>query len=465
MATFVPTVTSDTNRKGVAFTNNTGTIAHASTLNITGDFTLSYAVKQLSNDSAHFCKGEPEDPSIASGMIYTECKSRKLRIVLFDSNGTDVLSIITDNPVLASNKSKVIQIRYKQSTDLLEIFIDGVQVNYMIETSELYYHANVSGLTGIFNNSTAMTFGSASGKTDFDGILYGGVLDLEYLNNTDLTIEYNKLKDVVTNLDSYQQIVFVSNRSGSIKIHEMSEDGNDAIILNSSFVSPIYLKYNNASNKITLTETISNHIRTIDSNGNVLSDPIPSGLAPRWSSYALDGSDICVYTDQNGSFSEIYYSIAGATPVATGLLTGDIASPQITADGNYLIWSNISQAKIQRVDFPSLANLTNLYTASFALYNCVLSRDGNYIGFTQVDASGYEQLFKMGIGGGSPIQLTTGSNSKFFHDFNDNSTKILYSENNGVVSQLKTMNIDGTNIQNISNNSFNEIWGVFKPIV
>ena len=327
-------------------------------------------------------------------MIYTESKGKKLRVVIFDSNGTNVLSVITNERVLASNKSKVIQVRYKQSTAI-----------------------------------------------------------------------YQTLKDVSVN-DSYQHIVFVSDRSGTTKIYQMTEDGNDEMILNGTFTTPQFLKYNNASTKITLTELSGTDIiKAIDENGNVIANPTPTSASTQWSSYALDGSDVCVYTESNGGNREIYYSIAGATPVATGIISSNIISPQITSDGNFLIYSDVSTNQIKRVDFPSLANPITLYTSLFTLYNISLSRDGVYIGFTQTDVTGYFQLFRIGIGGGSPTQLTTGLSSKYFYDFNDDSTKIVYGDSNGVAFQLKTCAIDGTNIQNISNNAYSDYSACFKPLV
>ena len=467
MATFVTTVTSDSNRKGVAFANNTGTISAGSTLNIVNDFTLSYAVKQLNNDSAHWCKGEPEDPSIASGMIYTESKGKKLRIVLFDVNGTNVLSIITDNRVLASNKSKVIQIRYKQSTDLLEVFIDGLQVTYTIETSELYYHANVSDLTGIDTNASNMTFGSASGKTDFDGILYGAVFDLEYLNNTDLNTVYNTLKDVITSIDSYQQIAFVSNRSGITAIHSMSEDGNDATLINNSFTTPLYLNYNIDGTRIALDDSTSSIATAIDGNGGVLgTPPQPLQTTTQKPAYNYNNSNEFLYVARNtvnGAYDELRVSTNGGTPV---VLLQDLSlkfGVAVDSTGAYLYTTENSN--IVRYDYPTMTNKVTLYTSGSAIFNFVLSKDGTKIAFSK-SVGAYYQTFVMNSDGSSPLQITSGAYSSYPSDINTDSTKILLTSYiAGVTSQIQLANIDGTNLQNISDNAYFERWATFKPVV
>jgi len=467
MATFVTTVTSDSNRKGVAFANNTGTISAGSTLDIVNDFTLSYAVKQLNNDSAHWCKGEPEDPSIASGMIYTESKGKKLRTVLFDVNGTNVLSIITDNRVLASNKSKVIQIRYKQSTDLLEVFIDGVQVTYTIETSELYYHANVSDLTGINTNASNMTFGSASGKTDFDGILYGAVFDLEYLNNTDLNTVYNTLKDVVTSIESYQQVVFVSNRDGLNKIYQMSEDGNDAIVLNGAFTNPDKLHYNLNSSKILLSHTNSTYsnIGLISDTGAIInSDAIAYTTDHRYvPSFQLNDDTVILF--DSSSNNDIVSSNDGVTTtvVVDNVGTYYNTYPFATIDKIYYLEQ---KRRIIRGSYPTYSYEAILYTGVSIgdLDNLVISKDLTKIGFSQF-ISGNWQVCVMNIDGSGYQQITSDANDNKMSDFNSDCTKVLFTKALGGVEQIHICNIDGTNQVNLSNNAYNEKSPIFKPVV
>jgi hypothetical protein len=467
MATFVTTVTSDSLRKGVTFSNNTGTITADSTLNIVDDFTLSYAIKQISNDTAHFCKGEPEDPSIASGMIYTESVGKKLRLVIFDVNGTDVLSVITDDRVLASNKSKVVQIRYKQSTDLLEVFIDGVPVSYTVETSELYYHTLVSDLTGIDTNNSNMTFGSASGKTDFDGTIYGAMFDLEYLNNTDLNLAFNALEDVVTNLDIYQHLAFVSNRSGVTAIHLMSQDGNDATLINNSFTTPLYLNYSEDGLYIALDDSTNLIANGIDGDGGVLgTPPQPLQTGTKKSTYNYSDSTEYLYVGQNalnGSYDELRVSTNGGTPV---VLLQDLSikyGVAVNNNGNYLYTTENNN--IVRYDYPTMTNKVNLYISGTAVFNFVLSKDGTKIAFSKV-VGAYYQVFVMNSDGSSPLQITFGSYSSYPSDINiDNSKVLITSYIAGATSQVQLINIDGTNLQNISNNAYFERWATFKPIV
>lgn len=437
-------------------------IADSTSLDVTQDFSLSFLIQPdpvARNNYILFTKGHPTDPSL--GSISAKCINGVLRVYLHDSNGINSLVYNTTSAILNTTQIIHIEIVWDAINNIFKIYKNAVEqgVSLVLTGS---FHTSPANLPSIRTNNDDVEFGRGTGENPY----IGRVFDILYLgrarSSTEVFTYFESIK--YTGLYTPPEIIaFTTNRTGTTVIGTMTSEGNDFSVLNSTFNAPNFLNYNYDGTKISFTESNGGTFVTgIYSDGNALpTSPVPPSGADLWGSYNYNDPTEYIYSKPAGSFLNIFKSVNGATPVPVLEGTRICTAPKVNHTGNYIFWIN-DYRYIIRADYPSMNNITTLYDAGTGYpqnaYNLVVSKDGTMLGFSAI-VGGYYRVFIMGSGGANPTQMTFTNDSAYFMDFNSDSSKVIYMVGN----QLYTINIDGSNNHNISNNAYNESFATFKP--
>lgn len=97
-----------------------------------------------------------------------------------------------------------------------------------------------------------------------------------------------------------------------------------------------------------------------------------------------------------------------------------------------------------------------------AYSNIKLSRNNNFLGYSLMDNNGYYQVYIRTISGdtiGSEQQVTGGNQHSYFTCFSWSNDKVFFNRQVGGLWQIMRSDLDGQNITNITNSSFNDLYG------
>lgn len=117
----------------------------------------------------------------------------------------------------------------------------------------------------------------------------------------------------------------------------------------------------------------------------------------------------------------------------------------------------------QPANISQVIEYSNTTTSPYRGYsNIRLSRNNSLLGYSKKDESGYYQVFTRTISGdtiGSAQQITAGNQHSYFACFSWSNDKVFFNRQVGGLWQIIRSDLDGQNITNITNSSFNDLYG------
>ena len=342
---------------------------------------------------------------------------------------------------------------------------------------------------------SVVRFGHSSAlRNNFNGIVY----DIRYTDRArsaeEISDTYEAIKPTLSGEDQDGTIVFTTARSQSGQpnpvLYLMDGRGNNQrsfIHRADDLYHPQWSKHDNGAHvAFSLVRTSVSMGSVLNPNGVYVADGDGGNAVKVKTAYngvtlcytpAWSGNGTFIMTTDETATSNAFdvFKISNPleTPTSAIFLTG-LSSQERGCD---VAWDNTFMVSL-RFDSPYEASseiskhilnpATGALVSSLSIFSAAkhtrgvrISPNNQYIGFsTQVDVGG--GIFKyqvkiMNAGGGDIRQLTYFNNDCMFQCFSPDSSRILFRNltSNGNW-QLFTMDIDGQNVRNISNNNFND---------
>jgi len=468
-----------------------------SQLDVTGSFTIAWQMQlfgfpvTVPLDYIIFSKGHPT--SAATGSISCESVNGYMRVWLHDDDGIRSLVLTSANPVLNSSQNMHYAIVWDFSLKTLTVYKDGIQIPMNVTTglAGITHWTAQSQMTLINTNNSPFTWFNGTGKNNFVGKLKPSVImsntawTSNQIYNLFLSVKYDP--NIHGAYPTLGKIVF-SRYLTTVSRHQvftMNEDGTDQQQINSNPYDCYYPKWSPDGNKIAFghsdfslyTNTgASNSIFTMDKDGANLNTSFVAQPYTAYPSWTTDGNliyggwppgtqvqrlnpitntIISTYTTPNPPFD------SGGTNDWVDFLPGSSFFVLRQSGNGYLYKVNINPSTYAYVSHSIIDYLPESTSNAYNIRNPRISPDGTKVVYSKrishAAPNNFFNIFIADVTGGNVTQLTGATTYHCLaNGFSPDGTKILFADNLHGVYQLKTMNINGTNIVRISNNSFDE---------
>lgn len=474
------------------------TIAHSTTLNITGNFSISWMQKADKSYSTYaiFSKGHPTNPS--TGSFYLESVNGFLHVFLHDSSQNKSLVYITLDPILRDVKPTQIEVTWDNTLKDLIVYKNASPVGLILDISSPSYFTSNTQFSALTTNTSPIEFGRATGKPSFVGKTYDFYITKVTRTPIEVYQHYQITKD--SSVIITDTIAFSTDRLSSTKydLYEMTQYGTTPSLLYTSTKNILFPKYNNNGTKLMVGETPDTVLLTyffnngfdvtansggnqpanytvLDNTGGVLNTAsvgvgyyvshLHSNLDDTWF-YASSGTGAnsflnYVWDTSFGAFNASQNSTAYPTSFAINPV--DKTKGVMISAGYTLYSCTINNQFITLGSLMFASGVTTAHTLAWVKYSWL----GNYIGFSKRNSATTTAKWEMWImtsTGGSPTRLYgLGSNyHNIFYSFSPDETKVLFGSNKTGTWQIYVCNLDGSEIENLSQNSYNDQFAEWK---
>lgn len=469
-----------TSKYAYVFSGDFAKITANSTLDITNDFRLGFQVKfnQLFLNGTLFSKstGSVNDPTLTTYNIHSINGYLRVKI----SDGTKFLVYDTNDKIYATYKAVQTDIVWDNTAKLMKIYVDGVNKAITLNTSDVSYYTDPALFTTLNVTSSAdLNFGKGEGQPSFKGTLFGGIFSSRTFTSSEIFDYFNGKQDTVSTPPT-ETILYKSKSllANPYNIYEMYNNGTSQSLKISSTSVLDTAYYDSTKNKIVYTNVNDNHcyckdfitltnIRFSPTNRNSNICPTnPNRIVTSYENRMGDGINRLNFANPNVIDS---FEVAISPPhnLTTGALQEYFS--QYSPDGTQIaciVYSGVTgYEKIvlfnSDLETSSRFEVFSDSTIGMNLQTLSWTPDNNAIVF-DYKVSGIYQIFKINTNGTGLTQLTAEPYDSMNPVVSPDGTQIAFSIKNGVSfgsylgGQIHLMNIDGTNIINISNNNNNE---------
>lgn len=459
------------------FLNDFASATANGTLDHNGSFRLGFQIKPDRNyiNSVIWCKAISNNPDTPANTTFLiKMVNGALRFIM--SDGTKFYAFTSDLALFRTYKPVQIDVVYDNVNKTIILYADGITKSYTIYNPDSNYYSSLSSFGNLNITSTGdFVFGKATGEVPFKGDLCGALYNNRIFESFEIFDYYNIVKDNVS-VAPTGQIIFQSKRDDHIstwQLYTCDEYGDQQNKLFSNANNIEYPAFSKDGSKLTYTNSTENYCYTSLNDNSFAVRVTPS----RRSKYKNNNTKIlAIYNDRSAStVHEVVTADYGVTDSYVDLTT-------YNAYGKTWIDTNHDDTKIiyveeQRVSLQNKRMVINNYAltatnvvgslvapeAESGFYNPRFSKDGSKIGYSKY-INGKYQIFIMNSDGGSDTQITALPYNCYFNAFSPDGTQILASFSNGSSGkgQLHIMNVDGTNIINISKNSHDDFHGDWR---
>lgn len=447
-------------KKFVSDDNNPNlvTVPYDASLDLSGNFTINIMLNTLSINS--FIAEQENSWKL-------ETVNGALRLTLYDS-GLNTLIFTSDSAIVNSSIDKLYSLVWDNTAKTFTAYTNAVLEGYT-QTG--------TGTIGTFvvNNPTnPITIFQKTGENTFLGeFIYFGI-ESEAYTSVQIGTLYSEIENAGQVPDS-QDIVFVSNETGTAQIHKMTVNGQDRQKLTSTAGTKNYPTWNWDDERV-IYENNGNSSRFVDGNGGVDTLAQQDGRRPCWAINANSLPDfITGYTHGRDGVNTWYRydSTTGIFINAWNLANLLWMSPDSDATESFAANPSVSSQMLGvRTNganyeiltiraFNGLQPLGVKRTSANQISKAKLNRNRTKMGWSEL-VSGVWQIFISDPDGSNLNQITAGTDNYIFNALSPDGTKILAHSDKTGNNQLYTMDINGANIKNISNNSFEEYSGDWK---
>lgn len=458
------------------FASDYAKITANTTLDITGSFRLGFQLKfdQLFLTGTIWSKstGDVNDPTVTSYNVHSV--DGYLRVMI--SDGTKFLVYDTSERFFATYKAVQIDIVWDSVNKELRIYKDAVNKTITLNTSNILYYTSPASFTTLLTTPTAdLNFGKGQGQESFKGTLGGAIFSARTFTSPEIYTYFLGKEDTVSTPPA-TEILYTSTSTGQYNIHKMYEDGSlPTQVINSSHALS-YATWNGSKTKITYTNATDNFVFTKN---------LTSGISLRNSptSYSdfdpLDDTKIaCVFNNRTGDGA---YRINFADPDAIDSYDTAITpnhsiavynqeqNIKYSSDGSFAIITKYGSSGHAIAKYNNLLEESSLVYIYEELHNIPIYRniiglsispDGTKIAFSKKIADGTKyQIYTINIDGTDLTQITAESYNCQHPVFSPDGTKIAFSiiiGSGGTKHQVHLMNTNGSNIIRVSNNAYDE---------
>jgi hypothetical protein len=423
-------------------------VADNSTLDITGNFTLSFLIQLVPDPLVPLnyiicTKGNPTNYS--TGSICLDVEDGQLVVYLHD--GIKSLVYKTDLAILNTSQVIMISVTWDNTDKILKVYKNGVEQLITIQTSDPNYYTSAASFTNINTNSDDFVFGQGTGKTGFKGKIVDVIYSSSVWDSSKIYSHYNPIK-YTGQYPEYGTIVFSSDRepSGKYNLHTMNALGEDQVLLKTSAYDDTYPVYNSDGTKIFhySTQLGGNGvagIRKIEANGgNDLAVTLSSAyITDQDTIGAMVNSDYVIFSTAEGSRRYIW-NTTSATSFSSSTAFGFSTEVGATASSE---WHPTDSLK-------------------FILSGRTSSTVSQIKEFTVTSANTFT-----GLSSGTVLYSLTSSDDAAVTDlrYNKQGTKIIFSKRDSASDpyQVLIMDDNGGNVQQITNDTFDSRACCFNP--
>jgi len=192
-------------------------------------------------------------------------------------------------------------------------------------------------------------------------------------------------------------------------------------------------------------------------------DDTHMNMSPLWTP---DGKHLLFTSDQDGSRDIFLQSLStSAAPIgpperlSTGL---DAHTIDLSKDGTFLVYSKFNQkrniwfVKIPETEPVGAADALPVTVGNQVIEGLHVSQDGEWIMFDS-NLSGNQDIYKMPVAGGDPVQLTTHSSNDYYPVLSPDGTEVaFYSLRNGN-RDVFVMSLEGGSLQQVTFHTADDI--------
>lgn len=465
------------------FASDYAKITANTTLDITGSFRLGFQLKfdQLFLTGTIWSKstGDVNDPTVTSYNIHSV--DGYLRVMI--SDGTKFLVYDTSERFFATYKAVQIDIVWDSVNKELKVYKDAVNKTITINTSNILYYASPASFTTLLTTPTAdLNFGKGQGQESFKGTLGGAIFSARTFTSPEIYSYFLGKEDIVSTPPA-TEILFTSTSSGQYNIHKMYADGSLPTQVVNSSNSISSGNWNNAKNKITYSNATDSFVYTknLVTNANIRNSPSYNSVFN-----PLDETKIaCIFINRVGdSVNRVNFAnpdaldsyetaITPTHPLGSSFVYTHETFTKYSRDGsiNAVILTDSFLPQFRAIaiydNLLATASLQYIYeianTSPFLLdiQSLDISPDNTKIVFSKNTISGgIYQIYSINIDGSNLTQITAESYDCVNPVFSPDGTKIAFAVKNGSGGskhQIHIMNNNGSNIIRVSNNAYDEI--------
>lgn len=460
------------------FLNDFASATANGTLDHNGSFRLGFQIKPDRNyiNSVIWCKAVSNNPDTPTNTTFLiKMVNGALRFIM--SDGTKFYAFTSDLALFRTYKPVQVDVVYDNVNKTIILYADGVTKAYTTYNPDSNYYSSLSSFGNLNITSTGdFVFGKATGEVPFKGDLCGALYNNRIFESFEIFDYYNIVKDDIS-VAPTGQIVFQSKRddhTSTWQLYTCDRYGDQQSKLFSTANNIEYPAFSKDGSRLTYTNSNENYCYTSLNNSSSASRVTPSLRSK--------------YENNNNNILAIYYNYYGANhneifegnygSVDSGIAIGaNNGWSKLWVDSNNddskILWSeqNVSSPTSQRLQIQNfngtgvivLNSITTISGSIEGFYNPRFSHDGTKIGFSKLVNDIY-QIFTINPDGANLTQITALPYNCYFNAFSPDGTQILASFSNGISGkgQLHVMNVNGTNIINISKNSHDDFHGDWR---
>jgi Tol biopolymer transport system component/DNA-binding SARP family transcriptional activator len=200
-----------------------------------------------------------------------------------------------------------------------------------------------------------------------------------------------------------------------------------------------------------------------------LSDLTHSNRSPAWSA---DGRSV-LYLSNAGGASDLHQQRLTRSGEPDGpplrLTTGlGAATIGLSSDGSALVYSvvrrrsQIWSAPIPERRTTSFSEITLVTKEAQAVEGLDVSRDGEWLVYDS-DRSGNQDIYKLSLSGGEPVQLTHHPAPDFVPQWSPDGKEVAYYSMRAGNRDLRVMSREGSDDQQVTNDPGNEVYPAWSP--
>lgn len=458
------------------FASDYAKITANTTLDITGSFRLGFQLKfdQLFLTGTIWSKstGDVNDPLVTSYNIHSV--NGYLRVMI--SDGTKFLVYDTTERFFATYKAVQVDIVWDSVNKELKIYKDAVNKTITLNTSQTFYYTSPASFTNLLATPTAdLNFGKGQGQESFKGTLGGAIFSARTFTSPEIYSYFLGKEDNVSTPPT-TEILYASNSSGQYNIWKMYEDGSLPTQVINSSNSLSYARWNSGKTKISYTDNTDSFVFTKNLTSGVSLRNSPtycSDFDP------LDATKIaCVFNNRLGDGSARInfadpdtldsYDTA-ITPNHSIAVYNQEQFIRYSNDGSFTVVAKYGSSGHSITKYNNLLEESSLFhiyeeSHSYPIYRNTsglsISPDGTKVAFSKKTPDGTKyQIFTINIDGTDLTQITAEAYSCEMPVYSPDGTKIAFAVKNGsggAKHQIHIMNANGSSIIRVSNNSYEE---------